>query len=178
MGILANLKNTVASYVLPWAEFNATPGTLADTFVKHVSTLTDGAAFVERLQTFNSGFEAFRLHPFLGVGIGGYGPFVASISHLKPDAGWAIVNNEPIELLAETGLIGLALFIAFLFAAFRAGTQGSDPSDPTVEAVRIACVAALVGMIVQYQTFSTLYVMHIWFTIGLMLAAAGRNKNA
>ena len=30
MGILANLKNAAAMYVMPWAEFNATPGTLAD----------------------------------------------------------------------------------------------------------------------------------------------------
>jgi len=27
-------------------------------------------------------------------------------------------------------------------------------------------------MLVQYQTFSTLYVMHIWFTIGLLLAVS------
>jgi hypothetical protein len=30
MGILANLRNTVGSYVFPWGEFNATPGTLND----------------------------------------------------------------------------------------------------------------------------------------------------
>ncbi|HVV59678.1 MAG TPA: hypothetical protein VHC45_15065 [Gaiellaceae bacterium] len=30
MGILATLKQTLATYVMPWGEFNLTPGTIAD----------------------------------------------------------------------------------------------------------------------------------------------------
>jgi len=31
-------------------------------------------------------------------------------------------------------------------------------------------LAAFVGVLVQYQTFSILYIMHIWFLIGFMIS--------
>jgi O-antigen ligase len=161
-----------------------TPGTTLGRFVAHVTTVTDGAAVVERLNTFSSGFAAFRSSPWLGIGIGGYGPFVATYARVEPDSGWPIVNNEPIELLAETGIVGLAFFLAFLVAVFvvtknppalRASSLfkgGEGGVDPDLKAIRLGTLAALIGMLVQYQTFSTLYVMHIWFTIGLLLAVS------
>jgi O-antigen ligase len=151
------------------------PGTTLGSFVAHVTNVESGAAVVERLNTFSSGFAAFRSSPWIGIGIGGYGPFTAVYPWQEPDAGWAIVNNEPIELLAETGIVGLAFFLAFLIAVFRT-SSGTLGSDPDLKAIRIGALAALIGMLVQYQTFSTLYVMHIWFTVGLLLAAS-RYKN-
>jgi O-antigen ligase len=147
---------------------------LSETFVRHVTTLFDGAAFVERAGTFRQGFEAFLAHPWIGVGIGGYGPWVATYPHVRPDAGWSIVNNQPLELLAETGLLGSAAFLGFIIALFRLGTRYRSPSVPDTarEAVRVAALAALAGVLVQYQTFSTLYIMHVWFTVGLLLAAS------
>jgi len=68
------------------------------------------------------------------------------------------------------------MFIAAVLRAGAAEPQGSDPSDPR-EAVRIGALAALIGMLVHYQTFSTLYIMHVWFTIGLILALTGRVRS-
>jgi len=31
-------------------------------------------------------------------------------------------------------------------------------------------LAAFVGILVQYQTFSILYIMHIWFVIGMLIS--------
>lgn len=140
-----------------------------ETFFRHVTTITDGAAFDDRAATFTGALDAWRRHPWIGVGFGGYGPHVAAFAFDAPDAGWPIANNETLELLAETGLIGLAAFIIFLFALFRGARK--SPTDGA-DAIRTACIAALVGMLAQYQTFSTLYIMHVWFTIGLLLASS------
>lgn len=80
-----------------------------------------------------------------------------------------IVNNETLELLSETGVIGLAAFLLFLIVLFR---ENTDHHADDAEPIRTACIAALLGMLAQYQTFSTLYIMHVWFTIGLLLASS------
>lgn len=160
--------------------FSPTQATVTETFFRHVTTLTDGAAFDERAQTITAAFDAWKRHPWIGVGFGGYGPSVAAFAFEAPSSGWPIANNLTLELLAETGILGLAAFIIFLFFLFRGALkqkQGSDPggSDPT-GVIRTACIAALAGMLAQYQTFSTLYIMHVWFTIGLLLAVSERER--
>ena len=166
--------------------FSPTRDTVTDTFFRHVTTITDGAAFDERAQTITAAIDAWRIHPWIGVGFGGYGPYVSTFALAKPDAGWPIVNNETLELLAETGMLGLAAFVIFLIAVFHESgwrrrypfrhplvPEGMSPkADRVAAAVRVACIAALVGMLAQYQTFSTLYIMHVWFTIGLLLASS------
>lgn len=153
------------------AAFNVTtPGSLADSFVGHVTTVTDGAAVIERLETFERAVRAWRESPWIGIGVGGYGPYSARFPDEEPAAGWAIVNNEPLELLAETGLLGFLALAAFLAFALRLGARRL--ADPDADAVRLATLAAVIGIAVQYQTFSTLYIMHVWFALGLLLAAA------
>ncbi len=148
---------------------------LNETFLTHVTTLTDGAAWVERLNTSNGALDAFHRHSIIGVGFGGFGPFVATYPHAAPSEGWPIVNNEYLEILAETGIVGFTLFAVFLLSLFYAIRRPA--SEAGVDAIRIGALAALVGMLVQYLTFSTLYVMHIWFTIGLALAASSLRKH-
>lgn len=146
-----------------------TPGTLADTFLGHVTNVTSGAAVEERLETFERALDAWHTHPLLGVGIGGYGPYSATYPDAEPAVGWAIVNNEPMELLAETGILGLGTLLTFLFYTLALGLKSREDA---LEPLRIATFATTIGIIVQYQTFSTLYIMHIWFAIGLLLAVS------
>ena len=164
--LIAGIAAVSVSLALLSAYAVTTPGTLADTFIKHVSTLTDGAAYVERAETSANAFEAFKRHPWLGVGFGGYGPFVSTFPFRAPDSGWPIVNDEYLEILAETGVAGLALFVMFMVSVF---VKSVRPVGEDIDAIRVGALAALAGMMVQYLTFSTLYIMHIWFTIGLVL---------
>ncbi|HJV33024.1 MAG TPA: O-antigen ligase family protein, partial [Patescibacteria group bacterium] len=76
-----------------------------ETFFRHVTTITDGAAFDDRARTISDAFDAWRRHPWIGVGFGGYGPYVAAFAFAAPDSGWPIANNETLELLAETGVV-------------------------------------------------------------------------
>jgi O-antigen ligase len=167
-----------AAFMMAWMMLSGfetgTRTSVAETFWRHVSNVQGGAAYDERLETFSRAVEAFKTRPWIGVGIGGYGPFSARFSHLRPDTGWAIANNQPLELLAETGILGFTAFVLFLcFLIFK--NQRARQIDGT-DAIRVGALAALVGMIVQYQTFSTLYIMHVWFTIGLVMTARNFNK--
>lgn len=153
--------------------FSPTGQTVPELFFRHVSDLTGGAAFDDRASTVSAALDAWRRHPWIGVGFGGYGPFVSPFPYAVPEAGWPIVNNETLELLAETGLIGLIAFAIFLWTVFREALRARRRDDAGDRgAVRTACLAALCGMLAQYQTFSTLYLLHVWFTIGLLLASS------
>ena len=60
------------------------------------------------------------------------------------------------------------LFIVFLIIrSLRAIKEAGDRYSKTI---MVALLAAFIGIIVQYQTFSTLYIIHVWFLIGLMVA--------
>lgn len=142
-----------------------------ETFSSHIRNVFTGASYAERIDTFEIAQRAWWEHPWVGIGPGSFGPYAAAHPYAEPTDGWKIVNNEFIELLAETGLLGLLAFLSLLIILVVRSIKAILRAA-TVEhrALMIAMLAALLGVIVQYQTFSVLYIMHIWFLIGLTVA--------
>jgi O-antigen ligase len=148
--------------------------TQVKTFTAQATNVETGASVSERAQARRDAWEAFRESPLTGIGAGNFGTWAhARNPEISKDA---IVNNEPLELLAETGVFGFAAITAFVLAilrrswrAFRSG-QGSEEERVWL----IGLTAAVIGFAVQYQTFSTLYVMHIWVALGLLVAIQDR----
>ncbi|HEC84644.1 MAG TPA: O-antigen ligase domain-containing protein [Thioploca sp.] len=142
-----------------------------DKFQEHVTNAFYGASYDERIETFDQAFIAWREYPIIGVGIGGFGPYVARHPYYIPHDGWRIVNNEFIEILAENGIIGLLLFMSVLFVLIVRSIKAIMVArDNYLRAIMVALLGVCLGIIIQYQTFSTLYVVHIWFLIGSMVA--------
>lgn len=142
-----------------------------ETFSSHVSNVFSGASYEERAYTFEEAMKLWREHPFLGIGPGSFGPAVSMHPYQKPEGGWAIVNNETIELITETGVLGtLSIFFMLVVLFARSLKSVRTTHDAKLKAIVVALSATLVGYMTQYQTFSTLYIMHIWFTIGFLIA--------
>ena len=140
-------------------------------FQEHVSNAFYGASYDERIETFDQAFTAWREHPVIGIGVGGFGPYVSQHPYYIPKEGWKIVNNEFIEILAENGIIGLFLFVGVLFVLIVRSIKAIMVArDNYLRAIMVALLGVCFGVIVQYQTFSTLYIVHIWFLIGSMVA--------
>ena len=143
----------------------------AETFLTHIVDSFSGPAYTERIETFQWAEEAWRANPIIGIGPGQYGPFVSSHPYIEPKEGWKIVNNEFIELLAETGVLGLAAFLVVIGSlVIRSLKAIVRARTPYLRALMTALLAALLGILAQYMTFSILYIMHVWFLIGLMVA--------
>lgn len=143
----------------------------SETFLSHIENAFSGPAYYERIQTFQWAEEAWRTHPVLGIGPGQYGPFVSSHPYIEPKEGWKIVNNEFIELLTETGALGLTAFLVVLgILVVRSLKAIVRARTPYLRALMTALLAALLGILAQYMTFSILYIMHVWFLIGLTVA--------
>ncbi len=107
----------------------------------------------------------------LGKGIGNFGPWIAYYPNITPITGWKIVNNQYIELLAETGTVGLASFlIIILTLTLRTFIALKHAKDVYLRSVLIGLFAAVWGIVIQYNFFSTLYIIHIWIAFGLLVA--------
>lgn len=142
-----------------------------DTFKQHITNVFDGASYVERVETFSLAYDMWLEHPWIGYGPGSFGPYAALHPLRAPTEGYKIVNNEYIELLAETGILGLAAFGVVIFSLFiRSWKALRRGTNPELKAILVGLVMALLGIVVQYNTFSVLYIMHIWFTIGMLIA--------
>lgn len=142
-----------------------------ESFIEHTSNLFTGASYFERVNTIDKAINAWRSHPIIGIGPGSFGSYTSFHPLIEPDSGYLIVNNEYIELLAETGIFGLAAFILIIIIVLlRTAKAILKAEDRFIKAVLIGLLAALIGILVQYNTFSILYIMHIWTTIGLLIA--------
>ncbi|MFA6272281.1 MAG: O-antigen ligase family protein [Patescibacteria group bacterium] len=142
-----------------------------EVFRGHVVNAFYGAAYSERVETLEIAMNGFSQHPWIGIGVGGFGPFASVHPYVEPNDGWNIVNNEPVELLAEVGILGFLAFIAmFATVIFRSIKAIKITKDSYLRTIMIGFLAILLGIFAQYQTFSTLYIMHVWFVIGMMVA--------
>lgn len=139
-------------------------------FVLHLQDSFSGAAFKERTETFTQAFSAWQEHPIIGIGPGSFGPWVYVSPFIIPGAGWKIVNNLYLEILAESGILGLIFFISSLIILFINSIKTILKSAGINKIIMAGLLAAFIGVFIQYNTFSILYIMHVWFLIGLMLA--------
>lgn len=131
----------------------------------------EGASFSDRASTFTDAVGAFTTHPWLGVGVGNFGPVEAPFPTIEPVGGWLIVNNIFLEIAAESGIIGLTLFVCFLVMLFVRSVKAIKVTDSAwLRAALVGSLAAFVGVMLQYQTFSILFIMHIWFLFGWLIA--------
>lgn len=105
----------------------------------------------------------------IGIGPGQYGPYIQNNVPM-PEGGWQIVNNLTLELLVETGVVGLCTILAFFTVlAWKLLVVHKNTKDKNVQVFALIIVTFLVAEAVQYQSFSTLYIMQIWVATGLGL---------
>lgn len=130
-----------------------------------------GASVTERQDAYTIAWEAFDKHPVIGIGLGNFGPYFSGYPNSPPSFGWPIVNNQYLEVLSETGVIGFIFFILFILSIFYYSVKAyRDTDDDFLKTVLLALSFAFLGVLIQYMTFSTLYIMHVWILIGLILA--------
>ncbi len=142
----------------------ASASTIVQKFIAHSTSLFSGPAWTERIASFETAAKGIKDHPLIGNGIGSYGPLAATFPYFPDPEGWRIVNNEYLELWFETGIFGLCAFLLIVFILFYKAARA--PRDPVLNAFALSLLAILI----QYNTFSILYITHVWFVIGIIAA--------
>jgi hypothetical protein len=141
-------------------------------------------AFLERTVYWMTGWHIFSDYPFLGVGLGNSGYFFAS--HL-PAIGWktyeirgilfqnstlANIKSFWYRLLAETGLAGFPIFLAFLILLWFSARSSQHSQNRMIQSVSLAGRLAILAFVFEGLSVDSFGLPYLWVITGL-LASAG-----
>lgn len=133
----------------------------------------------DRVRNRQYALEAFKEAPWLGIGPGNFNQYAIAKYPPYSKSAPVIVNNEPLELLAEAGLIGtllLALFVIWHYIMAAKTYFGKNVLAGKHNYWVPALLIYLVALALQYQTFSTLYITHVWVILGLIMGLNTQSK--
>lgn len=132
----------------------------------------------DRSRNRNLAINAYKQSPVIGIGPGGFDSFARTAypQYNNESNPSIIVNNLPLEILAESGLAGVISLLAFLIMLAIAGLKLALKENGDRAIWAIGLMAYFAATAIQYQTFSTLYIMHIWVAIGLLMAIVLQDK--
>ncbi|HNT23072.1 MAG TPA: O-antigen ligase family protein [Anaerolineales bacterium] len=141
-------------------------------------------AFMERMVYWTTGWTVFRDFPWLGVGLGNSGFFFPS--HM-PAIGWGSyevsmlmfdssvapnIKSLWVRLLAETGALGFAIFITWLYLLFRSSQLTCRSHQPVLRTLAFTGQLALVAFIGEGFSIDS-FAMPYWWVITGIISAAG-----
>jgi hypothetical protein len=126
------------------------------------------AVVAQHLQTVIDGLAMFRAHPIFGAGLGAY-----MEEQLRATGVPLVIHSTPIWLLAETGILGFAVFLgAALRIFFNAIRRRGEPAA-------LLMILILTAMAVMSSAHDMLYARAFWLLLGTALAmpiAAARGQ--
>ncbi len=140
--------------------------------------------FLERMVYWLNGWNIFNLHPWLGVGLGNAGFF---FPQLAPSMGWASseirsvlyyftqmpnVKSLWFRLLAETGLVGFSVFVAWFYTLFQSSRFAQNHPDSTAKTLAFAGQLALLAFIGEGFSIDSFAMPYLWVMAGLVAGSA------
>lgn len=142
----------------------------------------DELQFGERILYWQTGWNIFNDHPIFGVGVGFSGFYFPDNF---PDSAWGLVETRRLlyqspnlmniknlwfRLLAETGIVGFALFIAFLIVVACTSVELIRSNTKMRRTIGYMGVFTLIAMILEEFSVDSFVLPYIWFTLGLVAA--------
>lgn len=163
---------TIISFALSLASIYFVAGTQGTQTFGSQATVTNeesqAASVTPRLVNYKEAWRLFLEKPILGVGIGNYG-VVNKVSPPDDKGGYMIVNNQYLETLAETGILGLIALALILIAAYRQLWKAWKAST-TPPWILLGLYAGFSAILIQYNFLSTIYLLSFWAVLGLIAA--------
>ncbi|MDP8259983.1 MAG: O-antigen ligase family protein [Candidatus Gygaella obscura] len=127
-----------------------------------VESLIHPHSYMAKINRTIKGFNMFKAHPFLGIGLGQYRvlfdkfcPFISTNYDGK------VADLMFVTILTELGIFGFLSFIAFLIIIYNKSIKSLKGKMSANQKFMIAVLlAGLSGIIVTFLTYDVLY----WFT--------------
>ncbi len=147
----------------------------------------DRLNIASRLVYWQAGWGVFNDYPILGVGLGNAGYFFTQ--KLTPYA-WGLVEVRDlvyrsanllnikslwVRIPAETGIVGFAFFVAWLYLLWQSTRSGKNNSSPLWKSLSLAGKFVLLGLLFEGFSLDSFALPYIWFGLGLLTAASTTN---
>ncbi len=155
---------------------------LPDSFWNRVNTIIPSVeekkeTFGTRLNLWEIALQMIRDHPLTGVGIGNFAPASVRYAHGELLVKRLVAHNAYLSVAAETGLVGLALFLLLHWLAWRsirrAMRAGAAAKDQQMRMIAIAAEGCLLAMMLAGLSVASEGLKYLWFYFGLA-ASLGR----
>lgn len=130
-----------------------------------------------RLWSMQHALEAFEQHPLLGIGYSNYA-FYSGFKVYKglysTPINFPEVNNYPLKILVETGLIGFIVFIWLVIAILRgAFSEIAHEKDGERKAFTTGYLLSFIAVSAQLMFFSYVTTAYIWVMLAMMMSLCG-----
>jgi O-Antigen ligase len=145
---------------------------LTQVFPWHHDTKTEDPSLSGRTAFLHIGLQMWRDHPLLGVGYGNYAVRYPEYNRrvgTNPALGHT-AHNFPVEVAAETGAVGLALWLflaASALGALLTVRRQATSSSKELKAMVDVLAIALIGYLVTSLFIGGSYAMLYWLLLAL-----------
>jgi hypothetical protein len=152
-----------------------------------VYEVANRVAFAERVVYWAAGYRVFESYPVLGVGLGNAGFFFPKTI---PAYGYqlvevrAVLNTENpdflnpknlwVRLLAETGIVGFAVFLVWLVVLWFGSRMLHSGAREVKAVIGLAGSLALLAQLAEGFSLDTFALPQMWVILGLLTAAIGQ----
>ena len=162
-----------AGGLLPSSVVNRLTTAAADLFTisdaRGIDYTAANYAVVERLAHWQAAVSMAQAHPYLGVGLGSYADAYDTFRLLNWEEPLGHAHNLYLNLLAETGVLGLAAYLAFWGVIFRVTWRARRHPDRFARALALGLLGSWTYIAV-HSIFDNLYVNNLFLHIGVLLA--------
>lgn len=152
--------------------------TTSQNLSNQLSSPENDVSIVGRLDAMKQSLSLSTKSIVYGLGPGNARYYLAEKNSIDPTTKvLPSVSNQPLELLVETGIVGLLSFIGFIIyaLAFACKKLKQIPLNQKPWALALIITTLLISL--QYFTFSTLFLTHVWVVLGLLAALSMQNSN-
>jgi O-antigen ligase len=138
---------------------------------RRVEITTDNFSIVERMAHWQAAWDMFSGRPWLGVGAGNYEAVYPAyaLPQWKDPLGHA--HNYYLNVLAESGLVGLSGYLVFVGAALALGIRAVRASRGLDRGIALGVLGGIIYLTV-HNFLDNLYVHGMNLQVGMLLAIA------
>lgn len=136
--------------------------------VRGVYITTENYAVIERLAHWQAAINMAEANPILGVGMGNYDSAYDQYRTLNWEMSLSHAHNYYLNILAETGAVGLSVYLLLFAMLFMLVWRARNHPDHTSRYLAIGLLGAWVYLTTHSLT-DNLYVNNIFIHIGVMM---------
>ena len=162
-----------AAGVLPQSVVNRLTTAATDLFtvsdVRGIEFYPWNYAVVERIAHWQAAVGMAQDHPLFGVGLGSYAEVYDEYRLINWENPLGHAHNLYLNLLAETGVVGLAAYLGFWIVIFGLTWNIRRHPDPNARAVALGLLGSWTYIAV-HSVFDNLYVNNLFLHVGVLLS--------
>jgi len=146
---------------------------LSDVIIARLFESDNNAAYA-RIPLMELAFRIIKANPILGVGANNFTVVMYDYISAELAGMWLyIVHNKYLLVWAETGIIGIIVFLWFLFSTIGRGWQCWRTQHPIIAPISLAMTVAIIGHMIHMNVDvfqGRPHIQLLWIMSGLLIA--------